>query len=111
MQTVFHVSTPADVRVVIPKVQNLLADETVEMDVVAVVLDRGEAIAELHEGAEYADELADLLADGINLKACSNATQHPAVSELELLSGVEVVSSGVGELTRLQQDGFSYIRL
>ncbi|WP_158055653.1 DsrE family protein [Halorussus halophilus] len=111
MQTVFHVSTPEDVRVVVAKVENLLADETVEMERVAVVLDRGDAIAELHEEAEHAEALADLLTGGTEFKACSNAARHPAVSTDELLSGVELVSSGVGELTRLQQDGFAYIRL
>ncbi|WP_276299041.1 DsrE family protein [Halorussus lipolyticus] len=111
MQTVFHVSTPEDVRVVVAKVRNLLADETVEMESVAVVSDRGEAIAELHAGAELADDLRGLLGDGVALKACRNAAQHPAVSETDLLDGVEVVSSGVGELTRLQDAGYAYIRL
>jgi hypothetical protein len=111
MRTVFHVSTPADVRVVVAKVTNLLADETVEMESIAVVLDNGEAIARLHADSDLADDLRDLLDGGVELKACSNAAQHPDVSEADLLEGVEVVSSGVGELTRLQDAGYAYIRL
>ncbi len=111
MKTVFHVSTPDDVRVVVAKVRNLLADETIEMASVAVVLDRGEAIARLHNGSDLADDLRDLLDRNVALKACRNAAQHPAVSESDLLAGVEVVSSGVGELTRLQGAGYAYIRL
>lgn len=111
MRTVFHVSTPEDVRTVVAKVRNLLADETVEMDSVAVVLDRGEAIARLHADSDLADDLRDLLAEGVALKACSNAAQHPAVSKADLLEDVEVVSSGVGELIRLQDAGYAYIRL
>lgn len=111
MQTVFHVSTPDDVRVVVAKVTNLLADETVETETVAVVLDSGEAITRLHADSDLADDLRDLLGEGVELKACSNAAQHPDVSEANLLEGVEVVSSGVGELTRLQDAGYAYIRL
>jgi len=111
VQTVFHVSTPEDVRTVVAKVRNLLADETVEMESAAVVLDSGAAIAELHDGSDLADDLRDLLAESVELKVCRNAAQHPVVSEADLLEGVEVVSSGVGELTRLQNGGYAYIRL
>jgi len=111
VQTVFHVSTPEDVRVVVAKVRNLLGDETVEMESVAVVFDRGEAIARLHADSDLADDLRDLLAEGVAFEVCRNAAQHPAVSESDLLEGVEVVSSGVGELTRLQSAGYAYIRL
>lgn len=111
MQTVFHASTPESVRISVAKVRNLLADDTIDIDSVAVVLDRGEAIAELHEGAALADDVAELLDEGVAFSACSNAAEHPAVSKLELLDGVTVVSSGVGELTRLQDSGHSYIRV
>lgn len=111
MKTVFHVSSPEDVQVVVAKVENLLADETFEMDAVAVVLDDGEAIARLHADSDIADDLRDLLADDVGLKACGNAARHPAVSKSDLLGGVEVVSSGVGELTRLQDAGYAYLRL
>jgi intracellular sulfur oxidation DsrE/DsrF family protein len=111
VQTVFHVSTPEDVRTVVAKVRNLLADETVEMESVAVVLDSGAAIAELHNGSDLADDFRGLLAESVELKVCRNAAQHPDVSEADLLEGVEVVSSGVGELTRLQNGGYAYIRI
>ncbi|MFC7082313.1 DsrE family protein [Halorussus caseinilyticus] len=111
MQTVFHVSTPEDVRVVVAKVRNLLADESVEMESVAAVFDRGEAIASLHADSDLAGDLRDLLGEGAGLKVCRNAARHPAVSETDLLEGVEVVSSGVGELTRLQDEGYAYVRL
>ncbi|WP_162224580.1 DsrE family protein [Halorussus amylolyticus] len=111
MKTVFHASTPEAVRVSVVKARNLLDDDTLELDSVAVVSDRGEAIAELHEESSLADDVTDLLAEGIRFAVCSNAVEHPAVSRLELLDGVEVVSSGVGELTRLQDAGHAYIRV
>lgn len=111
MRTVFHVSNPEAVRIAVAKVRNLLADDSLELDSVAVVFDRGDAIAELHEGADLADDVAELLDEDVAFSVCSNAAEHPAVSKLELLDGVEVVSSGVGELTRLQDSGHAYVRL
>jgi intracellular sulfur oxidation DsrE/DsrF family protein len=111
MNTVFHVSSSEDVQVAVAKVENLLDDATVELDAVAVVLDDGEAIARLHADSEEADDLRNLLAEDVALKACGNAARHPAVSKSDLLDGVEVVSSGVGELTRLQDAGYAYVRL
>jgi intracellular sulfur oxidation DsrE/DsrF family protein len=111
MRTVFHVSTPADVPVVVAKVENLLADEAVAIDAVAVVIDDGETITRLHSDSADADDLRALLDEGVALGVCNNAARHPAVSKSDLLDGVEVVSSGVGEFTRLQHEGYAYIRL
>lgn len=83
----------------------------VEMESVAITLDRGEAIARLHADSDLAEELRGLFKDGVGLKPCDDAARHPSVSREELLSGVEVVSSGVGERTRLYGAGYAYVRL
>jgi intracellular sulfur oxidation DsrE/DsrF family protein len=111
MQTVFHVSSPRAAEISVPKVENLLADDTLDVHAVAVVLDAGEAIATLERDADVAADVAPLLDRGVRYAACSNALRSPAVDGSELLDGVDVVSSGVGELTRLQADGYAYVRL
>ncbi|WP_076430319.1 DsrE family protein [Haladaptatus litoreus] len=111
MKTVFHVSTPEAAERSIAKVQNLLADETLESDTVAVLFDAGEAIAILERDSNLADDVRKLLDWTVEYKVCSNAIQNPAVDESNLVAGVETVSSGVGELTRLQAREYAYIRL
>ena len=111
MKTVFHVSTPRAAAISVPKVENLLADETLDVDAVAVVFDAGEAIAALERDADVAGDVRPLLDRPVRYAACSNAIRSPAVDESNLLDGVDVVSSGVGELTRLQGDGYAYVRL
>ncbi|PSP56027.1 hypothetical protein BRC82_02500 [Halobacteriales archaeon QS_1_67_19] len=111
MRPVFHVSTPENVRVVAAKVRNPLGDATVETDAIGIVLDRGDAVARLHRDSKLVDDLRELGAEGVALKACSNAAEHPDVSRSDLLDGVEVVPSGVSEFTRLQANGYAYIRL
>lgn len=108
MRTVFHVSTADQLSYVDAKVRNLLADETVAVDHVAVVLDSPDAIdaaaGRLREQAE------SVLADGGDFEICSNASRGATCSMGDLPGGVEQVSSGVGELTRLQDEGYAYIR-
>ncbi len=111
MKTVFHVSTPEVAERAVSKVENLLADETLEIDTVAVLFDAGRAIATLERDSDIADDVRKLLDWGVEYKACSNAIRSPAVDESNLVAGVETVSSGVGELTRLQTREYAYIRL
>ncbi len=106
MQTVFHVSTPEAAGRSVHKVRNLLADETLDVDSVAVLFDAGGAIATLERGSDIADEFG-LLGRDVEYKVCSNAVRSPAVDESNLVAGVETVSSGVGELTRLQTRGYT----
>lgn len=108
MRTVFHVSTAEQLSSVDAKVKNLLADETVDVGHVAVVLDSPGAIDAA--ATRLRDNVGTILAAGGDFEICSNAARG-ASSVDELPAGVETVASGVGELTRLQHDGYAYIRL
>ncbi|WP_266077923.1 DsrE family protein [Haladaptatus caseinilyticus] len=111
MKTVFHVSTSDAANRSISKVENLLADETVEINTVAVLFDAGDAISTLERDSDVADDIRKLIDWNVEYKVCSNAIRNPAVNESNLIAGVETVSSGIGELTRLQSRGYAYIRL
>ncbi|QKY21044.1 DsrE family protein [Halolamina sp. CBA1230] len=109
MHTVFHASTVDAYRTAEPKVRNLLDDETVDIDAVAVVVDSSEVIdAAADAESATTDALTDL---GATVKLCSNAARGADAGEDAFGDGVEFVSSGVGELTRLQDSGWAYIRL
>ncbi|MBP1986190.1 DsrE family protein [Halolamina salifodinae] len=109
MRTVFHVSDADAYRVTESKVRNLLADESVDIDAVAVVIDHPNSIdaaaGRLRETTEA------LVSDGAKVKLCTNAFGGADAAEEAFPPGVELVSSGVGELTRLQTEGWAYIRL
>lgn len=108
MRTVFHTSRPEQFDVVDAKVRNLLDDDALELDAVAVLVDRRGTIdaadTDLRETTEA------LLAAGATLKLCSNALRGADADADDFPVGTEVVSSGVGELTRLQHRGWAYIR-
>lgn len=88
--------------------ENLTQDETIEMDDVTV-LAQGEGIDPVTAGGDHSDHVETLIDDGVTFKACANTLDMFDIEEADLVSGVETVSSGVGELTRLQNDGYAYI--
>jgi intracellular sulfur oxidation DsrE/DsrF family protein len=103
MRTVFHVSTEEQLAYVDAKVQNLLADETVDVEHVVVVVDAPDPI---DAAANYLSNKAEAVVEaGGDFEICSNAARGAVHDVDDLPEGVEQVSSGVGELTRLQNRG------
>lgn len=89
---------------------NLLANETVDTDQVALVANAG-AIQHLRANAEFAGRIRSLLDQNASFIACGNAMRAQSVTEDDLIDGVTVATSGVGALARLEADGYHYIKV
>ena len=111
MDVVFHVSAGdrEAVEAAFGNAENLLADESVELGVVALVAN-GDAVAHLRAGSDLASDVTVLVDRGVSVRACGNALERRGLSAAELVGGVEVVPSAMGELARLQAEGYAYIR-
>jgi len=111
MGTVFHVTDGSveSHRRALLSVSNLLADPTAEEAEVAVVANAG-GVRMLTENPN-ADRVRALGSRGVRFVACRNSVERVGFGPDDLLDGVEVVRSGVGELSRLQEQGHGYIRL
>ena len=88
---------------------NLLDDDSVELDDLAVVA-QADGIEPLLEDGDRSDTTADLIDRGVSFKACGNTLEMEDLTESDLLEGIETVPSGAGELVRLQADDYAYIR-
>lgn len=114
MRTVFHASSPDpnDHHHAMVNVLNLLADDTVssEDDEVALVTNGGAIRMLLGPTSEHVDLVTRLREAGVALCVCGNALRGQGFSEADLLPGVAVVQSGVGELARLQAEGYGYVK-
>jgi intracellular sulfur oxidation DsrE/DsrF family protein len=89
-------------------IQNLLDDETVETDDVALVANGG-GITLLTEDSPQRDAVESLQERGVAFKQCSNTLTGTDTAEDDLIGGVELVSSGVGEIARLEAASYVYI--
>lgn len=114
MQTVFHVSTarPADQREAMANALNLLGDESVHSagDEVAVVANGAGVRMFVAATAAHPDVVERLDDLGVALRACRNALRGMGATDDDLLPGVSGVPSGSGELARLQDEGFGYVK-
>lgn len=112
MEIVFHLSTDNSDKVseLIGNVKNLMVDKTVETDSIHIVInaDGINTILKERSSSEYLKALSE---EGAIIKACSNSIEGQEIDEKELIDDITVVSSGVGELVKLQDQGFSYIRI
>lgn len=89
--------------------RNLLEDESGSIENVAIVVQAGGIAAATTEG-DHVDEVRSLLDDGVEFSACSNTMEMKDLSESDLIDGVETVPEGAVEVTRLQNEGYAYMR-
>ena len=75
------------------------------------VLAYGPGISILAKGAPTTKELAELNAKGVHFMACETAMRAHKIAKADLLPGVTSVPSGVVELVRKQEAGWSYVKV
>lgn len=112
MNTVLHLSSgdESDWRHALANAENLLDDETVDLDSPVLVVN-GDAVELLLADSKYTDRIELLLDQGIEFFACGNSLRGRSIDPEGLLPGVEVASSAMGELTRKQDAGYAYIKV
>ncbi|MFB6070827.1 MAG: DsrE family protein [Halanaeroarchaeum sp.] len=111
MRAVFHHSNddPELHGRVLANTANLLDDESVEIEGVVVVTNSG-GLHLVTADSEYAERIGTLRDRGVAFRQCGNTMDGTDIDEDDLVDGVEVVPSGVGELARLQEAGYAYLK-
>lgn len=90
-------------------VENLLDDDTIETGDVALLVN-GDAIRLFTERSPFTRAVRALGTE-VRRLGCRNAVEARGIPTAELLASVELVPSGVGELTRLQHEGYAYMKV
>ncbi len=109
-RAVFQVSDadPAFHEQVLRNVRNTAADLGQDAEVAVVTHGPGLQLAIGATG--WTDQVAELVESGVEVMACRNTMQRLGIEPEQLLPGVEMVSAGIGEIVRRQQDGWAYVR-
>ncbi|MFH5802353.1 DsrE family protein [Haladaptatus sp. CMAA 1911] len=114
-QTVLHLSSGDSMahKGALMNGKNLLDDESVPVkDLVVLANSKGvQLYTPPTDDNEFADQIASLQDRGVTFRACGNAMEMLGLTKDDLLSGVERVPSGVGELARFQALDFGYIKV
>lgn len=111
MQSVVHIvsSDESEQETALAISRNLLDDESGSIDDVAVVAQAG-GIKAVTAGGETEQKVRSLLDDGVSFKACSNTLEMMDLEESDLVEGIETVPEGAVEVTRLETEGYAYMR-
>lgn len=123
MRIVMHCSAgaSADQRRALANAANLLGDGTADVDALAVVFN-GDGVSATRADSPVADDVRGLLArtpaettdpdaPEVEVCVCGNSLSARDIPEDALVYGVQVVSSGMGEIGRREADGYGYIRV
>ena len=111
MRSVVHLSSGDDTEqeTALAVVENMLADESGTIDEVAVVAQAGGIEAVTADG-DYADQVRSLIDGGVPVTGCANTLETKGLEASDLVDGVETVPEGAVEVTRLQGEGYAYLR-
>ena len=107
MKSVVHLVSgdEAEHRTALAIAENLMDDETGSIDDVAIVVQAG-GIDAVTTAGEHGEKIRSLL----DRDACENTLDLNDLDESDLIEGVETVPEGAVEVTRLQNEGYAYIR-
>ena len=94
----------------IANVSNLLADEPVDHNPVALVANGG-GVQHLRADTDHSDRIRALIERGVDVYSCQNAMSAQGLTSDDLVDGVETVPSGVGGVANLEADGYRYIKI
>lgn len=112
-KTIFHFEDEEKIAKLLNNVMNLLDDmEEVNEEITIEVLANADAVHVFKK--ENKDNQADfkkLVQQGVTICVCQNSLGSRDISEDSLVEDIKIVRSGVGELTRKQQDGWAYIKI
>ena len=112
MNIVFHLSSGQSMAgaEAMANVSNLLTDETVDLDSVALVANGG-GVQHLRADGNVADRVQMLIERDVAFYACQNAMNAQELSADNIVDGAETVPSGVGGLANLEAEDYLYIKV
>jgi hypothetical protein len=111
MQTLIHLISEDETEheTALAVAENLLADESGSIDDVAVVA-QSKGIEAVTAGGKHEEQVQSLINDGVSFKGCSNTLEMMDLDESDLVGGVETVPEGAVEVTKLENEGYAYLR-
>lgn len=71
----------------------------------------GNGVRVMLEEEKYVHKVDYLSNKGVSFSVCSNSLKGLKIDEDDLIDEIETVPSGVGELVKKQEEGWSYIKI
>lgn len=111
-KTIFHLDQEEKIVDLIRNIGNLLEDiekagEEIEIEILA----NGSGVKPFKkDNADKKEEIDELLEKNVKIAICSNTLKKLELTKDDFIEKADMVASGVGELTRKQNNGWAYIK-
>lgn len=101
-----------DWQMALRNLQKLATNESVSTPPESMhVVVNGDAVRFLLAATPEGDRIPQMAEAGVEIEACANSLERLGFSPAELAEGVTITGSGVAEVVRLQQRGYTYLKL
>ncbi|WP_394741856.1 DsrE family protein [Natronococcus roseus] len=113
IRTILHLTSgdEGDHDRALTNLENLLADETTDTDAVEFVVNGPAISIYVADETDHADRIRTLAEDGVAFTGCANSLEGFGIDESELLEEATIVPASVGEIAKLQAEGYGYIKV
>ena len=114
-KVVYHVDTPKQQSAAMRNIQNHInAVGADDLDLVVVMHGRGVSLLKkANEDMNFQSKVVNLKGQNVRFQVCSNTLRGKKIdyeTDLFDVTEADIVPSGVAELARLQQQGYTYIK-
>ena len=108
----FHLNDEDTVEDTLNNIKNLFLDlESDEEEVKVQLVVHSKGVYPLKRNMNvYRNKILGLMKDGLSVTVCANTLEELNLEKEDLIEGITVVSSGVGEIVRKQKQGWIYIK-
>ena len=111
MKVLYHIDEENKWEITLGNVKNMIntgkeIGEDFEIEVVA----NGVAILEYKRESKYYSEFKSLINNNVKFVSCNNSMKKNNIKKEDIYDLIEIVQSGVIEIAKKQQEGFSYIK-
>lgn len=108
-KVLFHLNDENKAEDTLTNIENLLKDIKEDMEVELVIHSKGVYPFKRNKNI-HKDKIDMLIGKGVNISVCQNTLESLNLKKEDFVPGIDLVSSGVGEIARKQQEGWLYIK-
>lgn len=112
-QAVFHIDDKKKIQKAIGNTKGVatdFSDANVQHQIKWVINGTG-VLRFTKENNEYREQIEHLLDRNLQVAVCKNSLLHFEIKPSEIIDGIEIVPTAVGELIRKQVEGWAYIKI
>lgn len=101
--------SPGAIKKTLNNIQNLLGDPRVKGKITIELIANAQGFAAYVKNNGFEDRLKKLQSEGVILSQCANTLRELHIDRKDLYPFIQVVPSGMGEITLREAQGWAYI--